>query len=228
MKLDSPLWQKKWRKRRFDRTVSHRLGIRRLGCGSNREPWSSLWCACFSEAMGSWYGENMRVVDYGCGKGRYFNFLTGQLQDFAYCGLEVGETKHGRNCIKYARGLFGEDSRARFGFLGTEFEREALLASDVVILASVFTHLDFDDSVKILDKLLALPSVRIIVFSVFWDVVERFGKSGTYGDEKCYGFAYHEEDRWRRYFEEKKLNVVLAEEYGKLSFVHKILRVEVR
>src|SRR5438105_3164612 len=143
MKLNDTLWTEKWKQNLFTRIVE---GPINGGCGCEDEPLSSLWCAALAEAMGDRYGEGMKILDYGCGYARFFNFLTGRLKDFTYYGLEAPDsaTGHGQRCIHFAKTSFGADRRGKFGFVGSELETEALREVDVILLGSIFTHLSFE------------------------------------------------------------------------------------
>src|SRR5207248_2040734 len=119
------------------------------------EPGSSLWLASLSEAMDESFRAGMTVLDYGCGAGRYAHFLRQRLKGFRYFGLEKpGSTfKHGEKSIKIARRLFRWVPRIRFDLIGSRLESVALERADLVVLGSVFTHVDLDEMQLILRKL---------------------------------------------------------------------------
>jgi hypothetical protein len=145
MRFNDRLWTDKWEPTPYTRIVDGRVP-ESGGVGADDEPVSSLWCASLAEAIGERYQEGITLLDYGCGYGRFFNFLTGRLRNFTYYGLEIPNcpTQHGERCIQYAKETFGADRRAKFGFSESELEDEALNAAHVVLLGSVFSHVDFE------------------------------------------------------------------------------------
>jgi SAM-dependent methyltransferase len=169
MELSDSLWTEKWSRVPYEKVVDGSI-INQAGfgpipprCGCDDEPVSSLWCACLAEGMGAWFREGLRILDFGCGYGRFFNFLSGRLRNFAYFGLEIAGSvpEHGEQCLRFAESVFGKDGRAEFGFSGTDLETRALKEADVVLLGSVFAHVDFER----LDRL----------FSKFIPVIEKGG-----------------------------------------------------
>lgn len=175
MHLDDELWTQKWSHTPFDKVVATRVpDVGAVGCDD--EPVSSVWCAALAEAIGEHYREGMTLLDYGCGYGRMFNFLTGRLRDFTYYGLEVegAATGHGERCLRYAIDTFGSDGRAVFGFSDSEVETRAIEESEIVLLGSVFTHMAHERFQS--------------VFSRFDPVLERGGAvvfSVLLGDTYC-------------------------------------------
>src|SRR5580704_7316710 len=112
MDLADPLWTEKWSKVSsrpdfpdFAAAVGRWANGRELAFGTDAEPGSSLWLATLSEAMGGHFHEGMAVLDYGCGAGRYAEFLRQRLQRFGYYGLEKpgSRDRHGENSIAVAR-----------------------------------------------------------------------------------------------------------------------------
>ncbi len=168
MDLSDKLWIEKWSPTPYKKIVEGRVP-KKGGVGCEDEPISSLWCASLAEAMGERYGEGMRLLDYGCGYARFFNFLTGRLKDFVYFGLEIpnSATKHGQRCVRFAKRTFGADGRGKFGFSGSEFEQEALKEAEVVLLGSVLTHVNFETFEKLFSEFIPIfDKGGAVVFSI--------------------------------------------------------------
>jgi SAM-dependent methyltransferase len=226
MELSDALWQDKWRPLRYPKIVE---GPIVGGCGCEDEPMSSLWCAAFAEAMGDRYGEGMRLLDYGCGYGRFFNFLTGRLATFKYFGLEVAgsSTGHGQACLAYARRTFGDDPRGRFGLVGSELEEQALGEVNVVLLASILTHLDFDTFKALLNKFLSvIARGGAVVFSVVHgDRYECVGP-GKYGMPDCYHETHYTHQQLGDHFRNQCLALTEAEHFQAPVDLQTIYRAE--
>jgi SAM-dependent methyltransferase len=197
MQLTDPLWIDKWSKTRFSpRPRDYSAAIRRYAdgkdsClfGSDSEPGSSLWLASLSEAMGESFREGLTVLDYGCGAGRYAHFLRQRLKTFRYDGLEKPGSvfQHGEKSIKIARKLFRWAPRIRFDLIGSHLETVALARAEVVVLGSVFTHVDLEELRLILRKLQSvIARGGIVVFSIFIADAYRLEGKGAYGLENCY------------------------------------------
>jgi SAM-dependent methyltransferase len=191
------LWQEKWSRTWFDsacpdfhNVVSHYAAARSfLLFGCDAEPLSSIWCACLSEAMGPRFREGLRILDYGCGAGRYCNFLSQRLKHFEYFGVEKrGSTfRHGEKSIRVANKIFRHDRRARFGLIDSQLEIEAIASVEVVILGSIFTHVDLREVRHVVNKLRpVIERGGRIVFSAFSANDYRLEGKGAYGLADCY------------------------------------------
>ncbi len=197
MQTDDARWLEKWartdhtpRPHNFSRIVLWTARLRRFGAyGTDREPDSSVWLASLSEAMQARFREGMSVLDYGCGAGRYARFLQQRLETFEYFGVErpAGQLRHGEKSIELARWLFRRDERVAFGLIGSPFESDALARVEVVVLGSIFTHVEAQELVAVLEKM--SPVVErggTVVFSIFiadeYDVED----GGAYGFDDCY------------------------------------------
>jgi SAM-dependent methyltransferase len=204
MQLLDPLWTEKWSKVAFTppiqdftaavRKLSEKHGFQPFG--EEDEPGSSLWLASLSEAMGDSFREGMIVLDYGCGAGRYAQFLRQRLTRFSYYGLEKpgSVVQHGERSIEAARELFEGDERAAFSLIGSPLETNALERADVAVLGSIFTHVDFDELKNILYKLEPIVARRgKVAFSIFIDDAYRLESPGAYGFADCYGRVWFSE-----------------------------------
>jgi SAM-dependent methyltransferase len=143
--------------------------------------------------MGNSFREGLIVLDYGCGAGRYAQFLRQRLKTFQYYGLEKQGSafRHGEKSIKIARKLFRWDGRVKFDLIGSRLEATALAQSEVVVLGSIFTHVDSEELEHVLKKL--QPVVTRggkIVFSIFIADQYQLEGKGAYGIENCYERAW--------------------------------------
>src|ERR1051325_11130442 len=157
------LWQEKWSRSSFAPVVSNFYEvvssyskIRRCSLfGSDQDPLSSIWMASLSEAAGDCFREGLRILDYGCGVGRYCNFLAERLDRFEYYGIEKrgSSFRHGEQSIRVANRIFRKDPRAEFGFIESTLEIEAVARVDLVLLGSIFTHVSVAEVDRILTKI---------------------------------------------------------------------------
>lgn len=219
---------KKWKRRPFKPLIDG-AGEKKLCIGSRTKAKSWKWCTTLSEAMGDLFREGLKITDYGCGKGRYCNFLTGWLREFTYYGLEP-KNRGGRKYLGMARHLLGETRRWRFGFLGTKFEREALENSEIILLGSVFPHLAIEDFHSIMDDLLSAAPQATLIFSVMHATKYQLGeRKGLYGNERCYEYVFYTVRQVRQYFDSHNIEAVVAGVYDMVrGFPHTIYRVNGR
>ena len=192
------LWETKWSKEEYPRIAP---GVVHDGWGSTGEPGSSIIAGMYSEGFGKHFKEGVKVLDYGCGAARYCNFLSGHLKDFTYYGVEpmgggpysiyqdvesISETG-----IALAREAYGQDPRIHLGFIDSPVETEAIDNVDVVLLGSIFTHLDGKQFELIMTKL--LPVVErggCIVFSCFLAKKHKVNGPGAYGFKDTYQMSW--------------------------------------
>jgi SAM-dependent methyltransferase len=224
VQLTDPLWTEKWSKIRFTpRLRDFSAAVRTYAAaknlclfGADEEPGSSLWLASLSEAMGESFREGIAVLDYGCGAGRYAQFLRQRLRSFEYYGLEKpgSAVQHGEKSIKTARKLFRWDRRIRFNLIGSRLEAKALSRVSVVLLGSIFTHVDFDELQRILKKMQpVLSRGGKVVFSIFLADAYRLEDKGLYGFEGCYSRVWFTEEQIQRLCDQNDWAVVEKESF---------------
>lgn len=145
------------------------------------------WCNVIREAVGIDFNESMVLLDYGCGNGRFCNYVSRHLARFKYYGVEY-PSPWGANSIAAANKHYGHDSRVCFGLINEPVEQAALQAANVVFLGSIFTHLTYDDFVLIMSKFRPMMQRGgTCVFSVFLaDEPWLDGAGGAYDNPNCY------------------------------------------
>jgi SAM-dependent methyltransferase len=226
MELDDPRWVDKWSHCPYraivsdfpDKISAYAASIGFGLFGTTEEPNSSLWLASLSEPLGERFRNGMKVLDYGCGGGRYANFLSERLEDFQYFGVEKRNSGygHGEGAIKAARKLYGQDPRVQFGFTRTRFEAKAVGTADIVVLGSVITHVAIDEAGRIFDTVAPVAGRGgVIVFSAFMADAYRLEGRGSYGFVDCYERAYYTGEQLRDLCSER--NLTFVEEEGFLA-----------
>lgn len=159
------------------------------GYGTDAEPGTTEWMISLVAPLGARLREGIRILDYGCGGGRFFNFLTGYLADFHYYGAEPAGGKE----LAIAKSFFEADPRATFLACEEAVARLDELQPDAVILGSVFTHLRAETCERIVESL--MPVVErggSIVFSAMFADKADYGGAGAHGFADCYGAAYQD------------------------------------
>ena len=210
MDVADPRWSEKWSTRPFSswprnfrRSLRLHGGFRLVAMyGTDTEPYSSVWLASLSEALGESFAEGMRVLDYGCGVGRYAHFLAQRLADFEYFGVEKGGSRyrHGERSVRATERIFRHDGRATFGLIGSDVEEEAVGQVDTVVLGSIFTHVDQDEVSRMLAKLEpVLDRGGKIVFSIFLADEYALEGKGAYGFDDCYGRVWFTDEQVRQF-----------------------------
>jgi len=149
MNFEDKLWIEKWIQEPFS-PISETYVC--AGYGTDKEPDGSLCMASFAFSMGDNFKEGMKLLDYGCGSARFCNFISKRLKNFTYYGLEP-DSPFGNEGIEIAKNHFGYDQRVKFGFIGTDLEKEAINNVDTVLLLSIFTHTTIEETEQILRKL---------------------------------------------------------------------------
>ena len=163
-------------------------------CGSESEPESTLWLSSLSSAMEKNFDDGLVILDYGCGIGRYADFVNSRIKKFKYYGVEKAnsENRHGENCLKFARKIYGYNRKIKFGMIDTKFEKKAIKISNVSVLGSVFTHLDALEIMKILTKLMPIVKTNQgkIIFSAFIAETFKTEGPGIYGFKNVFHRSY--------------------------------------
>lgn len=167
----------------------------RLGADGSKEE-SDRWLGSLVDKH---IYEHISILDYGCGYGRLSNYLSEKLNNFSYFGLEpnyAGGPQHIGDALKYFN-----DPRNRFGFIGTELEQEALEKCNLIVLGSVFTHLNYNTIKLILSKFKPIANDNVnIIASIFFDKEYSLGPSyNDYPDIKYfYEYVFYKEDMIRK------------------------------
>jgi len=155
MKNTDKLWIDIWSKEKY----------KSIGEVSTKEDMPVCF-ASFAHAMGVYFKENMKILDYGCGPARFCNFMSQRLENVEYYGVEPNST-YGNSVMEDAKAFYGQDKRVQLGFIGEDIERKAMGKVDVVLLISIFTHLTIEQTRDIIRKLYSVVERGgAIVFSV--------------------------------------------------------------
>jgi len=197
------------------------------GFGSHLEPESSIWMASLSESMGEYFKEGLKVLDYGCGSGRYCNFLSMYLKRFIYFGVEV-EGSEGNIGMKMGMNSFGHDPRVNFGIIDSDIEKKALSMVDIVLLGSVYTHLLYQDFIKVSDKFLPIVDKGgAVVFSIFIGDEYVFpNKGGVYGIDNCYGVVTYTMEQLAKYCYDREVEIEMMDCFlAQKTHLHKIFKM---
>ena len=178
----------------------HERGMVTHGCGCDEGQSSLDWIECFFiDAMKN---KNFNVIDWGCGYGRFLNYLLKKkVNKFKYYGFETETEKHGKILIDFCKTHYvsHEDKNKiiNFGYITDDslFEK-ATDDCSVIILASVLTHISFEKALNLFKKFdKFISSGGEILFTIF------FAK-GQYRET---GKArYGTEDQFSRVFYTKK------------------------
>ena len=144
---------------------------------------------CYLEALT--IQDSMTFLDYGCGDGRFANFLAAHIKNFEYYGLEHPMSE----LIRFSKtSPFFKDSRCNFGLMGTDYETEALKKSKYVVLMSIFTHLRIEDFYIIMEKFEDIIKRKNgeVVFSAFIEDSYRYEHfCGCYGVPNCISRVFY-------------------------------------
>jgi len=168
------------------------------GAGSDRQPYSENWCKSLEKGIGSNYKNGISIIDWGCGYGRFLNYMFKTLKNFTYYGFEIPSINNGDLLIDFNKKTYerynDENKKINFGFIDDyELINSAINNCNTVILGSVFTHISLADSKNIILKFEQLLKKQngCIVFSVILaDKYELVGP-GAYGDSSAYEYVTH-------------------------------------
>lgn len=176
-------------------------------------PGNEFWYAVLLSMSGKFFKDGLTILDYGSGNARLANFISSKLKNFNYYGLEPDKSPHIESSP-----LYNKFNQIKLGFIGSDLEREALEKSEIVILGSVFTHLEWVDSCKILDKFsnILKNNDGYVIFSCFLDKKYRCVKAKHYKyvkNQKTYHYVYITEDMIRKYCDDHSLNYEISKNY---------------
>jgi 2-polyprenyl-3-methyl-5-hydroxy-6-metoxy-1,4-benzoquinol methylase len=198
------------------------------GHGTDQEPAQSLLLSAFSSAMKEKYAEGMKILDYGCGSGRYANFLSKRLKDFQYIGLEKagGTTYWGETSVRDGLINGGHDDRFRLGFTESLLEKKAIEESDVVLLLSIFTHTTIEETHRIISKLMPIVNRggRVVFSMILGDSYNLVGN--LYGHSDCYHVTYNTNEQVAEIAKTFNVNVTHERDFvANWGYVHAIYSI---
>ena len=221
----SPEWINDWSIEKFSPITDNWVSI---GHGTDEEPMQSLSHSTFSKAMKEKYCDGMKILDYGCGTGRFANFLSKRLKNFKYIGLEKAgsESMWGEMSVRDGLINAGHDDRFTLGFTETQLEKNAIEECDVVLLCSIFTHTTIEETHRIIDKLMPLVKRggRVIFSMIHGDTYSLNGS--LYGFNECYQVTYNTKEQVEEIARKFNANVKLEEEFmANWGYLHSIYSI---
>lgn len=217
-------WINYWQTERYQPIITNPPAV--LYGGSNIEPLASIGMSCFLDAIKAEFNDGFTVVDYGCGAGILANFISSRLKDFTYYGLEP-DTDHGAERLSLGK-QYLNDSRIKFGIV-EDYEYIKKESIDAVILISVFTHMLFDDIVKVLDNIITIFDYNeecTIVFSCFIENVPRVVQHQPHIWERFYGESYISLTQLENYCTKNKIRLTNHIDFdAQGGYKHKIFKI---
>lgn len=208
-------WTENWVNQKHERMYPN---FHVPGYGSDYEFATTYWMASLLDPMRERFKEGVSILDYGCGGGRLFNFMTGYLKDFTYYGAEPEESRE----MKVAKGYFEKDPRSVFLSCEDSLKSKDAMSCDAVILGSIFTHLLEDHCEKILNNLLpVIENGGMIIFSALFKLNGKVRSPGAHGMKDCYGIVY-QRNAWIE--EIKKKYSFNIEEAGDFETGHGVIQ----
>lgn len=221
MQITDADWVKLWSPEPFPPSAPRFVGDQAFG--TPREPESSLWCASIMAPLKDRLSDGFSVLDWGCGHGRLFNFLSKRFQNFTYYGLErPGD--FGAKCVMKARSFFGRDKRAAFDVYGAELETKAVSQVQIAVMGSIATHLSFPAFEQIVDRLLPIIKRGGVLVSSFFiqDKYELIG-ANQFGHADCYALAIYTQGQLDEMCARKGLKSEQKETYLATGCLHRLI-----
>lgn len=222
MELVDKEWKEFWSKELFPASAPN---FKFRECfGIYWEPDSSRWCASLMEPVRDKISKSFVLLDWGCGDGRLFNFLSKRFSQFKYYGLErPGE--FGAGCIETARGFFRHDPRAEFDLTTGPVAAKALETSQFAILGSVATHIPFPDFRKIIQTLMPILDRGGEVISSFFIEKEYSLKApgNCYGHQDCFALVSYTQAQIDSLCQEFNLTGAEKSTCNTMGCLHRIL-----
>jgi hypothetical protein len=88
--------------------------------------------------------------------------------------------------VHFAKSSLGADGRGRFGSVGSELEKEVLSEVEIVLLGSIFTHLNFETFKKLFSKFIPVIERRgAVISSIVLGEYYKCVGPGVYGIRDC-------------------------------------------
>lgn len=183
----------------FDTISKHLLskGWMYRGCGSDNEPYSTKWCESLDEGFID--KNNYCIIDWGCGYGRFLNYLLSKgIDKFKYYGFELHGEKNGDLLIDFCNthylDLNNSNRIIKFGYIdNTKLVDEATQNCNTILLGSVFTHMLIEDILLFLEKFdNFIINGGTVVFSLIIEK-NRYDprRPGAYGITSGYRVVFH-------------------------------------
>jgi phospholipid N-methyltransferase len=166
-------------------------GWKYQGVGSDYDPWSSEWCKSLLQGID--LKDGLIIIDWGCGYGRLYHFLSKLLNTFSYYGFEIHGESNGDILVQYCQETIPD---AQFDFTDSILVQDALKKADAVILGSVVTHLRFEDSIQLLQKFQpVIDNNGAVIFSTILGDTYKCSGPYAYGPEHSYSYVINTRDQ---------------------------------
>jgi cyclopropane fatty-acyl-phospholipid synthase-like methyltransferase len=225
--LVTTIWEEYWKNTPHTPIVTNPNG-KGVYDGNREDLLTSMGMASFLEAVKPHFKDGFKVLDYGCGAGALANFVSERLEDFHYWGLEPSSGQGGDR-IQTARNAFGNDSRVKFGTIDEDLSEILKNPIDAVILISVFTHLEINDTYDILANLKKVFEVNpqsSIVFSCFTAEERRLHWHQPQIWERYYHESYIRERDLKNWCKDNELQLVkVLDFHAAHGYVHEIYKI---
>ena len=178
-----------------------RLGWSDIGCGSDEEPYSTEWCKCLSKGRRD--KTSYRIIDWGCGYGRFLiHIIKGGIRDARYYGFELRGKTHGELLINFCQENYSHKDIERYSIKFGHVDNEELIEDaknncTTMLLGSVFTHLNVESSIAILERFDDfIVSGGEIIFSLILARDDKYKEKdrGVYENSDCFAVVYYSKD----------------------------------